>query len=59
MTNRFYKVLTEKGLRFIVLNADNPEHVQAAKIELRRRNLAIGSRYQITPRTIDGYEKDR
>lgn len=57
-THRFYKVLTPKGLQFVIDNSIHPHEVHAAREELRKRsNRAITSTSK--RREIDGYEKDR
>jgi hypothetical protein len=54
-----YRVLTEKGLRFILAHGDSQEAIQAAKEELRRRGLPTTNQHVETrPRAFDGYEKD-
>jgi hypothetical protein len=62
MSHPHYAVLTEKGLRYVLANAENPEHIQHAKVELRRRGLKINiniEQQHRLQRALDGYEKDR
>jgi hypothetical protein len=58
-SSRFYKILTEKGLRYIVANGDTQEAIQAAKSELRKRGLpTTNQQVETRRRAFDGYEKD-
>jgi hypothetical protein len=58
-SKRFVKVLTEKGLRFIVSNGGDADQVAKAKAELRRRGLKANIAYRPELRDLDGYERDR
>ena len=59
-THRFYKVLTPKGLAFVIHSLEaTQEQKQAARDELRRRKAALTQHQPTARRELDGYEKDR
>lgn len=60
MSNRHYKVLTEKGLRYILNTSTNLEAIAAVKLELAKRGIRLTHlKSQTSIRELDGYEKDK
>ena len=60
MTNYFLKVLTPKGLNYLLrTNRDDTELMIQVRQELQRRNLPPVQEQRQEERMLDGYERDR